>query len=158
MRLSALRECSQALMQASMIAEVISSTSSVDRPSSRAMLPAARAAAISMSGTMGSVSSICRSAVAVMAQSSSSDELEGEEDGGGGLDPGRNAADLVEGEKRERVHGQDPRQSPAHREGGFDVGVALRCDVVHGCPLLSGHPKSNPTATAARSLATLVTS
>src|SRR4051794_24930355 len=146
MRLSTLPECSRALMHASMIACVISSTISVDMPSSRARLPAARAAAISMSGTMGSVSSICRSAAAVMARISSGGELKGQEDSGGGLDPDRDAAELFERQQREGVDCQNGRKGPARRQGRLEFGDAGLSDVVHGCPLVSGHPKSNPAA------------
>src|SRR6185369_6619024 len=158
MRLSTLPECSRALMHASMIACVISSTWSVGIPSSRARLPAARAAAISMSGTMGSVSSICRSAAAVMARISSGDELKGQENGGGGLDPVRDPAELVERQQRTGVGREDGWQCPARRQNGLDLGDAGLSDVVHGCPLWSDHPKSNPAATPATSLASLVTS
>src|SRR5688572_31565532 len=80
-------------------------------PSSRARLPAARAAAISMSGTIGSVSSICRSAVAVMEGCSSAGPTsEGEEEGGSGLDPLRDPAEAIQRQKRDRIHGQHARQ------------------------------------------------
>src|SRR3954454_2603466 len=135
MRLSTLPECSRALMHASMIACVISSTISVDMPSSRARLPAARAAAISMSGTMGSISSICRSAAAVMARISSGDRLKGQEDGGGGLDPGRDSAELVERQQREGVHRENGGKCPGRRQDRLEFGDAGLSGCVHGCPL-----------------------
>ena len=57
-------------MQASMTACIISSTLSELIPISRARFPTARAAAISMSGTIGRVNSICRSAVVVISSKS----------------------------------------------------------------------------------------
>src|ERR1700682_4085660 len=119
MRLSAQPECSRALMQASMIACVSSSTLSGLMPISRAKLPAARAAAISISSTIGSVSSICRSAVAVIEPVSSAAILKGEEESHGRLDPARDTAQLLEGEK----HGK--------RAGQRDGGGAGLSDVVH---------------------------
>src|SRR5688572_27537891 len=92
-------------------------------PSSRARLPAARAAAISISGTIGSVSSICRSAVAVMSRFSSAiGRLEGEKQRGGGLDPLRDSAELVERQKRDGVDGQHAGEDVAGRERGFEPG------------------------------------
>src|SRR5512140_3788911 len=95
MRLSAQPECSRALMQASMMACVISSMRSELMPSSRARLPAARAAAISMSGTIGRVSSICLAALEVIARGFPA-ELKREEEGHGRLDPGGDPAEALE--------------------------------------------------------------
>src|SRR5689334_21685078 len=107
MRLSAQPECSRALMHASMIACVISSTFSELIPISRARLPAARAAAISMSGTMGRLSSIWRSAVGIIAETSWSKRTsEREKERGDGLDPVGEGAQTVERDQRQRVHPQ----------------------------------------------------
>src|SRR5256885_853230 len=108
MRLSALPECSRELMHASMMAWAISSMASELIPISRARLPAARAAAISMSGTMGRVRSICRSAVVVIARKSCRTvDSKGEKESGHGLDPVRDLSQLIEGEQNERVGGQN---------------------------------------------------
>src|ERR1051326_3906164 len=106
MRLSAQPACPRALMHASMIACVISSTFSLLMPSSRARLPAARAAAISMSATIGSVSSICRSAACAISGKSSKRASKGKEQRGGGLDPVGDAAELLQREQRQRVHAE----------------------------------------------------
>src|SRR5436190_12531285 len=106
MRLSAQPECSRALMQASMIACVISSIFSELMPSSRARFPAARAAAISISATIGRVSSICRSAVEVISRGSCRKSSKGEEECGRGLDPVGDPAQLVDREKCEGIDGQ----------------------------------------------------
>src|ERR1700682_525425 len=127
MRLSAQPECSRALMQASMIACVSSSTLSGLMPISRAKLPAARAAAISISSTIGSVSSICRSAVAVIEPVSSAAISQGEEESHGRLDPARDPPQLLEGEERARVQRQKHRKRAGQRDGG---GAGLS-DVVH---------------------------
>src|SRR5215212_308841 len=132
MRLSALPECSRELMHASMIACAISSMASELIPSSRARLPAARAAAISMSGTMGRVRSICRSAVVVMARKSWPEtDSEGEKESGGGLDPVRDATHLVESQQGERIGGQDGGQQVTGRKHRFELGGAGVCEVVH---------------------------
>src|SRR5256885_500137 len=110
MRLSAQPECSRALMQASMTAWVISSTCSELIPISRARLATARAAAISMSGTIGRVNSICRSAVAVIGKPCGENASEGQEHGHSRFDPGRDLSEAVEGQKRERIDRQQHRQ------------------------------------------------
>src|ERR1051325_10605517 len=144
MRLSAQPECSRALMQASMMACVISSMRSELIPNSRARLPAARAAAISISGTIGSVSSICLSANEVIAKAFP-DDSESEKESNSGLDPGRNSAEALERQQSEGVHRQQHRQP-----GRCDGECAGLSDVGHGLPLLStGGPKSNATATRA---------
>src|SRR5205809_5698947 len=148
MRLSAQPECSRALMHASTTACIISSTCSLLMPISRARLPNARAAAISMSGTIGSVNSICRSAVAVIRmESCGSDASEGEEKGNGRFDPGRNLTEAIEGQEGKGVDGQQHGQSV--RSGVGKCGAAS-CfgDVVHDDPpRVSGHPYRNATAT-----------
>src|SRR5688500_12011628 len=123
-------------MHASIMACAISSMLSDAIPSSRARLPAARAAAISISGIIGSVSSICRSAVAVMAWSSSGSlrRLEGEEERGGGLEPLWDATDLVERQQGDRIDREHGRQNVGGGECGFDPGRASLGDVVHGVP------------------------
>src|ERR1044071_5471200 len=153
MRRSWLPECSRALMQASIIACAISSMDSDGIPSSRARLPAARAAAISMSGTIGSVNSICRSGLAVInGRSSRSLFSKGEEQGRGGANPLRDPAETVERQESDRVHGQQGRQHVAGRKRRFELGDAGLREVVHGLPpLLSGLSLSNATATRARS-------
>src|SRR5215218_994732 len=123
MRRSSLPECSRALMQASIMACAISSMLSEAMPSSRARLLAARAAAISMSGTIGSVSSICRSAVAFIRRASFSPAmgLEGEEQAYGGLDPLRDAAEAVERHQRQRVEREHRGQHVVGRYGGLEL-------------------------------------
>src|SRR6266481_638135 len=102
-----------------------------------------------MSGTMGRVSSIRRSAVAVIASESFAEQLKGEKQGGDRLDPVRDAAELLKREEREGIGRQDGRQHVGGRERGFDL-AGLCGEVVHGCPpLLSGPPLSNRTATRA---------
>src|SRR5688572_289457 len=126
-------------------------------PSSRARLPAARAAAISISGIMGSVSSICRSAVAVMTNTSSMmlRRLEREEKRCRGLHPLRDAADLVQRQQHDGVHRQHGGQNVSGRKSGFDPGGTR--NVVHGVPpLLSGPHLSNATATRYRSVESLL--
>src|SRR5688572_3434009 len=128
-------------------------------PSSRARLPAARAAAISISGIMGSVSSICRSAVAVMTGTSSTmlRRLEREEKRGRGLHPLRNATDLIERQQRDGVDRQHRGQNVGGRKSGFDPGGAGLRNVVHGVPpQLSGPRLSNATATRYRSVESLL--
>src|SRR4051794_36277075 len=149
MRLSMLPECSRALMHASMIACVISSTWSDGMPSSLARLPAARAAAISMSGTIGSVSSICRSAVAVICESShAARRLKLKEQGGGRLDPARDSSEAVERKECHCVQGEKRRQDISCGERCFEPGAAGLRDVVHGCPPHWSRPHlSNATAT-----------
>src|ERR1700682_924339 len=111
MRLSAQPECSRALMVASMMAWVNSWTRSGLIPISRAKFAAARAAAISISSTIGRVSSICRSAVAVIeAMSSRAAALKGEKKRDCGLDPGRDTTELFHREERAGVHGQNHRE------------------------------------------------
>src|SRR5258706_11481183 len=130
MRLSAEWECSRALMQASMMAWVSSSTRSGLIPISRAKLPAARAAAISISSTMGRVSSICRSAVAVIEPvSSRAASLKGEKECNRGLDPGRNATELLQSEERAGVDSQNHRKRAGERDG-VGAGAGL-CNVAH---------------------------
>src|ERR1043166_7743791 len=131
MRLSAQPECSRALMQASMMACVISSIFSALMPSSRARLPAARAAAISMSATIGRVSSICRSAVCVIGEESSANRFsKGEEEGGHGLDPVGNLAKLLQRHQRQRVHPQQRRNENLRGEQCVELAAAGLCDVV----------------------------
>src|SRR2546425_237290 len=144
MRLSAQPECSRALMQASMTACIISSICSVLIPILRARLPTARAAAISMSGTIGSVNSICRSAVAVIRLGScGGDASEGEKEGNGRFDPGRNLTETIEGQEGKGVDGQQHGQSVG-RSARKCVAAACFCDVVHGePPRVSGHPYRN---------------
>src|SRR5436305_4240369 len=119
-------------MQASMMACVISSILSLDMPSSRAMLAAARAAAISMSSTIGRVSSIVRSAVEVIAPESSfwltGMRSKGEEQSHRRLDPLGNAAQLLDGQQGEGVGGQDHGQ----RGGDLDALAAGFGDAFHG--------------------------
>src|ERR1051325_2076846 len=147
MRLSAQPECSRALMQASMMACVISSTRSPDIPSSRARLPAARAAAISMSGTIGSVSSICLSAAAVIATGILAARSKSQEESNGGFDPGGDPAETLEREQGEGVHRQQHGQHGGSCGEGVCAGLG---DVVHGLPLRStGGAKSNAVATRA---------
>src|SRR3954453_14077059 len=111
MRLSALPQGARSLRQAPMMACVISSMLSELMPTSRARLPAARAAAISMSGTMGRVRSICRSAVVVIARKSCRTmDSKGKEESGGSLHPVRDLPQLIESEQNEGVGGQDGRQ------------------------------------------------
>src|SRR5688500_8139529 len=158
MRLSALPECSLALMHASMMAWAISSMDSEAIPSSRARLPVARAAAISMSGIIGSVSSICRSAVAVMSAFSRSAGSEREKESGHRLDPGGDAAQEVQRNERVGVERQHARQDRVGRKDGFEPGSAGLRDVVHGCPpCSSGLPLRNATATAFRPAQNLLT-
>src|SRR4051812_43405112 len=97
-------------------------------PSSRARLPAARAAAISMSSTIGSVSSICRPAVCAISEKSSA-RSKGEEKGGCGLDPVGNAAELPEGEQGQRVHTEHRGDEDLRREKRFELAAAGLCDV-----------------------------
>src|SRR6266567_6248626 len=139
MRLSAQPECSRALIQASTIACVISSTLCELMPSSRARFAAARAAAISMSSTIGRMSSICRSAVGVMLPGASKRE----EKGNGGLHPARDSTQLLESEKSAGVDGEQRRDGKRHRHGSELAGLS---EVVHGCPLRWEPPKSNRTA------------
>jgi hypothetical protein len=74
--------------------------------------------------------------------------LEGEEERGGGLDPLRDATDLVERQERHRVDRQHGRQNVGGGECGFDPGGASLGDVVHGVPpVWSGPHLSNGTAT-----------
>src|ERR1700719_2670064 len=148
MRLSAQPECSRALMQASMTACVISSTCSELIPISRARLATARAAAISMSGTIGRVNSICRSAVAVIGvKSCRKNRLEGQEHGYSGLDPGRNLSESIEGEECERVNRQQHWKG-VRRSVGKCVAAGCFCDVVHGGPSRgSRHLYRNAAAT-----------
>src|SRR6185436_3302675 len=149
MRRSWLPECSRALMHASIIACAISSMDSDGIPSSRARLPAARAAAISMSGTIGSVSSICRSGLAVINDWSSKRLVsKREEQGGGGADPLRDPAEAVERQQRDGIHGQHAGQHVIGRKHRFELGGGGLHERFHGLPpLLSGLPLSNATAT-----------
>src|SRR6266550_6664367 len=150
MRLSAQPECSRALMQASMTACVISSTCSELIPISRARLATARAAAISMSGTIGRVNSICRSAVAVIGTSCRENRSEGQEHGYSRFDPGRDLSETVEGQKREGIDRQHHGKSVG-RSVCQCVAAGCFCDVVHGGPpRVSGHPYRNATATLRR--------
>src|SRR6266550_960723 len=144
MRLSAQPECSLALIQASMIACVISSIFSELIPNSRARLPAARAAAISISATIGRVSSICRSAVVVISEESSATRSKAEEQRHRGLDPVGDAAQLLDGKQSERI---DRQQHGKRVLDGNGVGAGFG-DAFHGVPpQVSGPPKSNATAT-----------
>src|SRR3954451_16431667 len=111
-------------MQASTMAWVISSIVSLLMPSSRARLAAARAAAISMSSTIGRVSSICRSAVEVIASFCvETRRSKGEEHGNRGLDPLRNAAEALERQEREGVDAQKHGQCGGELDGlAADIG------------------------------------
>src|ERR1051325_4328481 len=133
MRRSWLPECSRALMHASIIAVALSSIDSDRIPSSRARFPAARAAAISMSGTIGSVSSICRSGLAVInVRSSVRLFSKGKEQRGGGADPLRDPAEAVERQESDRVHGQHGGQHIRGRKRRFELAGGGARDVVHG--------------------------
>src|SRR5437763_13876597 len=145
-------------VHAAMMACVISSILSLLMPSSRAMLAAARAAAISMSSTIGRVSSIVRSAVEVIAPVSSfwldGRRSKGEEQSDRGLDPLRHAAELIDGQQGEGVGRQDHGQCCGELDGlaaGFG-------DAFHGVPPhVSGPPLSNATATRTASPFLLLT-
>src|SRR5438094_3419705 len=97
-------------------------------PSSRPRFAAARAAAISISATMGSVSSICRAAVEVTRALA---KLKGKEEGHRGLDPVGDSAEALEGEQRGGVDSQDHRQHCRHRQGL----AASLCEAFHDSPL-----------------------
>src|SRR5213593_498092 len=146
-------------MQASTMACVISSILSLLMPSSRAMLAAARAAAISMSSTIGRVSSIVRSAVEVIAPVSSlvlnRARSKGEEQCDRRLDPLRHAAEALDGQQREGVG----RQQHGQRGGELDSGVGAGFgDALHGFPPhVSGSPLSNATATRSTSAVFVLT-
>src|SRR5574342_170546 len=119
-------------MHASMMACAISSIFSALMPSSRARLPAARAAAISMSGTIGRVSSICRSAVMVIQISWGPGTVsEREEEGGSGLDPARNSDEAIDREQRDRVHRQHRRKQIRRRHERFGFAAGFCCEIVH---------------------------
>src|SRR5437763_1115485 len=135
-------------MHASMMACVISSIFSLLMPSSRAMFAAARAAAISMSSTIGRVSSIVRSAVEVIAPVSSfwvaGGRSKGEEQRHRRFDPVRNPAQLIDGQQGEGVGRQDHGQ----RGRELDGLAAGSGDALHGVPPhVCGPPLSNATAT-----------
>src|SRR5436853_34036 len=93
---------------------------------------------------IGSVSSICRSAVVVISEESSTTRLKAEEQCHRGLDPFGDAAELLDGEQGEGVDGQ---QHGKRVLDGNGVGAGLS-DAFHGVPpQLSGPTKSNATAT-----------
>src|ERR1043166_7109412 len=116
-------------------------------PSSRPRFPAARAAAISISGSIGRVSSICRAAVEVTRTPLAT--LKGKEESNRGFDLGGDAAEALEREQRGGVDGQDHRQ---HCRDRHCLAAGL-CVAFHGCPLVRfGGLQSNATATKAKSL------
>src|SRR5437867_2356123 len=148
MRLSAQPECSRALIQASITACIISSMCSELMPISRARFPSARAAAISMSSTIGRVNSICRSAVVVIrSKSCRRERSERQEKGNRGFDPGRNLPQTFERQEGKGVDCQHHWESVGG-SGGKCVAAGCFCDIVHDDPpRVSGHPYRNRTAT-----------